>query len=68
VQAFGLTKDAAVDSIKQVVATVDGWKEFFKAQGVSVKDLDRMAQYIDGPFLKAQRAEFGGRKSKRLTR
>jgi len=58
VKAFGLTKDAAVESIKKVVATVDGWKEFFKAQGVADRDLNRMAQYIDGPLLQLQRAEF----------
>jgi hypothetical protein len=31
---------------------------------VGERDLERMAQYIDGPFLKAQRAEFGEKKSK----
>jgi serine/threonine-protein kinase HipA len=60
VQAFGLSKDAAVASIRRVVATVDQWKEAFTAHGVSARDLDRMAQYIDGAWLKAQRLEFGG--------
>ena len=60
VQAFGLSKDAAVASIRRVVATVDQWKESFTAHGVSARDLDRMAQYIDGAWLKAQRLEFGG--------
>ena len=59
VQAFGLTKDGAVACIRRVVATVDGWKKFFKVQGVNDRDLERMAQYIDGPLLKLQRAEFG---------
>jgi len=61
VQAFGLTKDAAVASIRRVVAAVAGWKEFFQSQGVSARDVDRMAQYIDGPVLKPQRIGFGGK-------
>lgn len=67
VQAFGLTKDAAVESIKRVVAVVDGWKEFFKIQGVSERDLDRMAQYIDGTFLKSQRTNFRGKQFKGIS-
>lgn len=58
VQAFGLTKDMAVEAVKRVAAALDGWMEFFRGQGVSSRDLDQMAQYIDGPNLKAQRAEF----------
>jgi serine/threonine-protein kinase HipA len=61
VQAFGLAKDAAIEATQRVAASVDGWKEFFLAQGVSRRDIDQMAQYIDGPHLKAQRAEFIGR-------
>jgi serine/threonine-protein kinase HipA len=58
VQAFGLTKDSAVEVVKQITAAVDGWKENFRSQGVKERDLETMAQYIDGPFLKAQRAAF----------
>jgi len=58
VRAFGLTKDAAVELIKQVVKVVDGWAEFFKDHGVRARDMDHLAQYIDGPALGAQRAEF----------
>lgn len=58
VQAFGLTKDAAVEAVKRVAVVVDGWKEFFRAEGVSPRDIDQLAQYIDGPRLKPQRAEF----------
>jgi len=68
VQAFGLTKDAAVELIKQVASTVEGWKEFFKDQGVSARDLERMAQYIDGPSLKLQRAEFVEKQFKGISR
>jgi serine/threonine-protein kinase HipA len=58
VQAFGMKKDAAVEIIMQIVTAVDGWKERFRVQGVRERDLEMMAQYIDGPRLKAQRAEF----------
>lgn len=68
VQVFGLTKDTALEAVKRVAATVDGWKEFFRAQGVSNRDLDQMAQYIDGPNLKAQRDEFIDRKTQSLSR
>ena len=56
--AFGLTKDSAIEVIKTVVAVLDGWKENFRALGVKERDLKMMAQYIDGPLLKAQRAVF----------
>ena len=58
VRAFGLTKDAAVEVIKEVVSVVDGWKEHFRAQGVKERDLELLDQYIDGPHLKAQRTAF----------
>jgi serine/threonine-protein kinase HipA len=58
VQAFGMKKDSAVEVVKGVVATVDRWKESFRALGVKERDLEMMAQYVDGPLLKAQRAEF----------
>ena len=63
VQAFGLKKDSAVAEVKLVVAVVDGWKARLRALGVSDRDLGAMAQYIDGPLLKAQRVEFSKRSS-----
>lgn len=68
VQAFGLTKDTAVEAVKRVASAVDGWKEFFQGHGVSNRDLDQLAQYIDGPNLKDQRDEFINRKTKGLSR
>jgi hypothetical protein len=56
------TKDAAVESMKQVVAAVDGWEDFFTGHGVGARDMDQLVQYIDGSDLKAQRTEFGGKK------
>lgn len=58
IHAFGLTKDAAVEVIKSVVTTVQGWQDNFRALGVKAQDVEMMAQYIDGPRLKAQRAAF----------
>lgn len=63
VHAFGLTKDSAVEVIKRVVVAVDAWKENFRVLGVKERDLEMMAQYIDGPLLKAQRAAFSKQKS-----
>ncbi|MEO6276395.1 type II toxin-antitoxin system HipA family toxin [Roseateles sp.] len=68
VQAFGLTKGVAIEAVKRVAVAVDGWKEFFRGVGVSNRDLDQMSQYIDGPNLKAQRAEFIDRKTPGLSR
>lgn len=68
VRTFGLTKDAAVESIKRVVAVIDGWAEFFKGHGVCARDMDRLAQYIDGPALRSQRAEFREIRSSRIAR
>jgi len=58
VEAFGLKRSAALELIQQVTVVVDGWKEFFQHHGVGQRDLDLLAQYIDGPTLRLQRAEF----------
>ncbi|WP_415840550.1 HipA domain-containing protein [Roseateles saccharophilus] len=68
VEAFGLKKDSAVETIRRVAGVVDGWQAFFQRQGVGKKDLDLLAQYIDGPNLKAQRDEFIDRKTRGLSR
>lgn len=68
VQAFGLGKDAAVESVKRIVAAVDRWKEFFQGHGVVARDLEQLAQYIDGPTLRAQREAFRDRTSRAISR
>lgn len=50
--------DARQQARLLMATVVDGWKENFRAQGVKERDLEMMAQYIDGPFLKGQRAAF----------
>lgn len=58
IEAFGLTTDMAVETIKRVATHVDGWKESFGLQGVLPRDIDSMIQYIDGPNLRNQRLAF----------
>jgi len=57
-EAFGLrTADAAAD----VAATIDcvsAWKEHFKQAGVRPRDIESLAERIDGDELLAQRADF----------
>jgi serine/threonine-protein kinase HipA len=67
-QAFGLTRDMAVDAVKRVVSAVERWKDVFREHGVSGRDMDQLAQYIDGPRLQAQRKEFIDRRSIGLSR
>jgi serine/threonine-protein kinase HipA len=57
-QAFGMKKDSAVELVRQVVTAVDRWTQSFRALGVRERDLEMMAQYVDGPLLKTQRAGF----------
>lgn len=68
VEAFGLKKDSAVETIRRIADVVDGWKTFFHHQGVGKKDLDLLSQYIDGPGLQPQRTEFVKQVSKGVSR
>lgn len=53
--AFGLKKDAAAATIREIATVVDGWKEHLQATGVGDRDIQRLAQYIDGDALRGQR-------------
>jgi serine/threonine-protein kinase HipA len=55
---FGLREGAARAIVRQICGEVAGWKEHFRSLGVSDRDIDITAQYIDGPRLGAQRSEF----------
>ncbi|MDB6088069.1 MAG: phosphatidylinositol kinase [Gammaproteobacteria bacterium] len=59
-QMFGLRKDDAVRELRTVTRVVDGWKEHFKACGVTSCDIDLYAQQIDRPLLREQRNEVKG--------
>ena len=54
---FALRKDDAVSELRAVTRVVDGWKEHFKACGVTAGDIDLYAEQIDRPFLRDQRNE-----------
>ncbi len=57
---FGLKLDAARAVIKDVSTGVAGWKKAFTGQGVMTRDIELLAQYIDGDKLRLQRNEFAG--------
>ena len=52
---FGLSNAEALSEVKAIVDVVNGWKEHFKAIGVSDADIQTLAQTIDGPSLLDQR-------------
>ncbi len=60
---FGLKPDAARDVIKEVSTGVAGWKKAFTGQGVMTRDIELLAQYIDGDKLRLQRHEFAGNRA-----
>lgn len=57
-KAFGLSREQAQKIVGTIARTVDGWKEFFAGNGVLQRDIDSLAQYIDGDFLRSQRKQF----------
>jgi serine/threonine-protein kinase HipA len=52
---FGLSKDAARREAAKVARVCAGWREHFAQAGVSARDIDYLAVFIDREFLKAQR-------------
>ena len=54
--AFGLRRAQAQALVREVARTVDGWKDHFRAAGVTPADIEMLAQYIDGGHLGGQRA------------
>lgn len=54
--AFGLRQAQAKAIAREVARTVDGWKDHFRAVGVTPVDIERLAQYIDGGHLGGERA------------
>ena len=63
VESFGLNRATATAIVRQVATVVDGWRAQFQSSGVSERDIEELAQYIDGPSLKPQRVEFAERSS-----
>ena len=59
-QMFALRRDDAVREVRAVVRVVDGWKEHFRACGVTSGDIDSYAEQIDRPFLRIRSADVAG--------
>lgn len=55
---FGLNKGRAAQIVGEVAAAVAQWKDHFKSRGVADRDIEQMAQYIDGDRLRLQRGEY----------
>ena len=56
--AFGLRPSEAAAEVASVIKVVDNWKAHFAQIGVTQRDIDSLAQQIDGEFLLAQRNGF----------
>jgi serine/threonine-protein kinase HipA len=59
-QLFELSAKQATAQVRRVAGVVAGWRQHFVSCGVARRDLDLLAEQIDRPFLKDQRAEFLG--------
>lgn len=57
VHAFGLTQDAARQTVTAIASQVAQWKSVFKSLGVRDADMDMLAQYLDGTHLSEQRRQ-----------
>lgn len=58
-KAFGLQQDGARAIVAEICRVVQGWQANFKSLDVSARDLELLAQYIDGPRLTNQRRDLG---------
>ena len=57
-EAFGLTPAEAAAEVVRVVEVVNTWKLHFAEVGVSPRDIESLAQQIDGDYLLQQRIGF----------
>ena len=57
-EAFGLTPAEAAAEVVRVVGVVNTWKLHFAQMGVSQRDIENLAQQIDGDYLLQQRIGF----------
>lgn len=55
---FGLSQADAAAEVEQVISVVNDWKAHFAAAGVSAKDIESVAEQVDGPELRVQRETF----------
>jgi serine/threonine-protein kinase HipA len=57
-EAFGLRPGEAASEVAAVIDVVNGWREHFGRAGVSRRDIEVLAERIDGEALLAQRTDF----------
>ena len=55
---FGLTPSEAATEVVRMVEVVNNWKLHFAQMGVSPRDIENLAQQIDGHYLLQQRNSF----------
>ncbi len=63
-EAFGLTPTQGVAEVAAVIAVVNGWKVHFQRAGVRPRDVESLAERIDGDSLLRQRIEFDSHRLK----
>jgi len=56
--SFDLKTDEAAREVRLVIGVIDRWKEHFRSCGVSVRDIELLAEQIDRPYLEEQRRDF----------
>jgi serine/threonine-protein kinase HipA len=61
--AFGLTRGAAEREVAIVAHVVAGWREHFERCGVTRGDIELVAEQVDRPFLREQRARYKSAKN-----
>jgi serine/threonine-protein kinase HipA len=57
-EAFGLRPGEAASDVAAIIDVVNGWREHFGQAGVSRRDIEVLAERIDGEALLAQRTDF----------
>jgi serine/threonine-protein kinase HipA len=57
-EAFGLPPTEAAQEVMNIIAVVDTWQAHFAQAGVCQRDMDRLAEFIDGEALRTQRQNF----------
>jgi serine/threonine-protein kinase HipA len=55
---FGLSTADATQEVTAVIQVVDGWKKHFADCGVTARDIESLAERIDGDALRGQRRGF----------
>jgi serine/threonine-protein kinase HipA len=57
-ESFMLSRKQAASEVFKVIQVVNQWREHFRATGVSERDIESLAERIDGEELLSQRTEF----------